>query len=182
MRLDLSHIRQPETAFLRQYEPSAFAEDDEDYRVVAPVSLGFTIHKDKDRFRLVGTVGTTLELRCSRCLEPFALPLDAAFDLRYLPVGAAAPDDQETEDRELGEDDTAATFYEDDAIDLADLLREQFYLALPMKPLCRQDCRGLCPQCGTNLNTDTCQCQVRWEDPRLAGLKALIPDRKHDDA
>ena len=78
--------------------------------------------------------------------------------------------------------DTAATFYEDDAIDLADLLREQFYLALPMKPLCRQDCKGLCPQCGTNLNTDTCQCQVRWEDPRLAGLKALIPDRKHDDA
>jgi uncharacterized protein len=110
------------------------------------------------------------------------LPLEAAFDLRYLPEEAAAPDDLETEDVELGADDAAATFYKDDAIDLADLLREQFYLALPMKPLCRQDCRGLCPQCGTNLNTDTCQCQVRWEDPRLAGLKALIPDRKHDDA
>jgi len=182
MRLDLSHIRQPETAFLRQYEPSAFAEDDEDYRVVAPVSLGFTIHKDQDRFRLVGTLATTLELRCSRCLEPFAWPVNAAYDLRYLPEGAGVPDDEDTEDRELGEDDASATFYQDDGIDLGDLMREQFYLALPMKPLCREDCKGLCPQCGTNLNTDTCQCQIRWEDPRLAGLKALIPDRKHDDA
>jgi len=53
---------------------------------------------------------------------------------------------------------------------------------LPMKPLCKQDCKGLCSQCGVNLNIETCQCSVQWEDPRLAGLKALITDRKHDDA
>lgn len=181
MRLDLSHIRQPETAFLRQFEPSGFAEDDEDYRVSAPVSLGFTIHKDHDRFRLVGTVATTLELRCSRCLEPFTLPVNSAFDLRYLPEGGAAPAEG-VDDGELQEDDTSATFYRGDEIDLGDLMREQFYLALPMKPLCQPDCKGLCPQCGTNLNTDTCRCEPRWEDPRLAGLKALMPDRKSDDA
>jgi DUF177 domain-containing protein len=181
MRLDLSHIRQPETAFLRQYEPSAFADQDEDYRVSTPVTLAFTVHKDKDRFRLVGSVATTLELRCSRCLEPFSLPVNATFDLRYLPGASAAPD-AETEDGELGEDDTSATFYRNDEIDLGELIREQFYLALPMKPLCRPDCNGLCPQCGTNLNTDTCRCETRWEDPRLAGLKALISDRKTDDA
>jgi uncharacterized protein len=181
MRLDLSHIRQPETAFLRQYEPSAFAGEDEDYRVIGPVTLALTIHKDQDRFRLVGTVATTLELRCGRCLEPFTLPVNAAFDLRYLPEGTAAPD-ADTEDGELRPDDAAATFYSGEAIDLGDLMREQFYLALPMKPLCRADCKGLCPQCGTNLNTDTCQCEARWEDPRLAVLKALIPDRTTDDA
>jgi uncharacterized protein len=182
MRLDLSHIRQPETAFLREYEPSAFAGDDEDYRVEAPAALRLTIHKDEDRFRLVGTLTTTLELRCSRCLEPFTLPVDAAFDLRYLPEGAGLSDGEDTEDGELGDDDTSATFYKDDEIDLGELMREQFYLALPMKPLCREDCKGLCPQCGTNLNTETCQCQFTWEDPRLAGLKALITERKHDDA
>ena len=181
MRLDLSHIRQPETALLRQYEPSALADQDEDYRVIAPVTLAFTVHKDQDRFRLVGTLATTLELRCSRCLEPFSLPLHAGFDLRYLPEESAAPD-AETGDGELGEDDTSAAFYRDDEIDLGDLLREQFYLALPMKPLCRPDCQGLCPLCGTNLNTDTCQCEARWDDPRLAGLKALISNRKTDDA
>ena len=182
MRLDLSHIRHPETAFLRQYEPSAFGGDDEDYRLGAPVTLGFTVHKDEDRFRLVGTVATKLELRCSRCLEPFGLPVDAAFDLRYLPEGTGLPDGDEKEDGAICDDDPSAAIYCDDEIDLAALMREQFYLALPMKPLCRQDCSGLCPHCGTNLNTETCQCQTEWEDPRLAGLKALITERKHDDA
>ena len=188
MRLDLSHIRQPETAFLRQYEPSAFAEGDEDYRVSAPVTLAFTLHKDQDRFRVVGTVVTALELRCSRCLEPFSLPVNSAFDLRYLPQGAGYDEKKKTasddpdEDVEVEDDDVSMTFYRDEEIDLSELLREQFYLVLPMKPLCKQHCKGLCPQCGVNLNIETCQCSVQWEDPRLAGLKALITDRKHDDA
>lgn len=184
MRLDLSHIRQAETAFLRQYEPSGFAEDDEDYRVIAPVSLGFTIHKDHDRFRLVGSVATTLELACSRCLEPFRLPVNAAFDLRYLPAGAGQEEAaaESGGDGEVHDAEVSVSFYRDDEIDLADLLREQFYLALPMKPLCREDCQGLCPQCGVNRNVETCQCSTRWDDPRLSALKALIPDRKHDDA
>jgi len=83
---------------------------------------------------------------------------------------------------ELEDDDVSMTFYRDEEIDLSELLREQFYLVLPMKPLCRPDCKGLCSQCGVNLNIETCQCSVQWEDPRLAGLKALITDRKHDDA
>lgn len=184
MRLDLSHIRQAETAFLRQYEPSGFAEDDEDYRVIAPVSLGFTIHKDQDRFRLVGSVATTLELACSRCLEPFTLPVNATFDLRYLPhkAGQEAASAGDGEEGEVQDDDVSVSFYLDDEIDLADLLREQFYLVLPMKPLCREECQGLCPHCGVNRNIETCQCSARWDDPRLSTLKALIPDRKHDDA
>jgi len=184
MRLDLSHIRQPDTPVLRQYEPAAFAADEEEYRVVAPVSLAFTVHKDHDRFRLVGTVATTLELVCSRCLEPFTLPVNAAFDLRYLPQDAGtAVKSGDDEDEATGkDDDVSVTFYRDEEIDLGVLLREQFYLALPMKPLCRESCKGLCPQCGVNLNTESCSCSPRWEDPRLSGLKALITERKHDDA
>lgn len=184
MRLDLSHIRQAETPVLRQYEPAAFAGADDEYRVIAPVVLGFTVHKDHDRFRLVGTVTTTLELACSRCLEPFTLPVDAAFDLRYLPPGAGgAPASGDDEDESEGkDDDVATTFYRDEEIDLGALLREQFYLVLPMKPLCRETCKGLCPQCGVNLNADSCSCSPRWDDPRLSGLKALISERKHDDA
>jgi len=71
------------------------------------------------------------------------------------------------------EDDLETSYYSDDQIDLGELMREQFYLALPMKPLCRDDCRGLCPQCGTNLNAGTCDCSPVWEDPRLAALKAI---------
>jgi uncharacterized protein len=181
MRLDLSHIRQSETGYDRRYEPDAFAGAVEDYRVAAPVVLRMAIHKDKDRFRLVGTVETQLEIECSRCLDRFVLPVDQSFDLRYLPMGEAASGQEDDED-ETADDDVSITFYRDDAIDIGDLLREQFYLALPMKPLCRPDCRGICPHCGNNRNVESCQCESRWEDPRLAGLKTLITNRKQNDA
>ena len=182
MRLELSHIRQPETEFHKVLQPADLAGGDEEYRVTAPVELRMVIHKDHDRFRLVGTVKTALELACSRCLEPFVMPVDREFDLRYLPAGAAGPEADEDDEAEVEDDDVAVTFYRDEQIDLNELLREQFYLALPMKPLCFDDCKGICPQCGTNRNTAPCDCNPHWEDPRLAGLKTLLGKRKHDDA
>jgi uncharacterized protein len=140
------------------------------------VALEGRIFKDKDRFRLVGTVETELELVCSRCLESFRLPVRAEFDVRYLPHSENTGDEREVE-----EDDLSVAFYRDETIDLGQLLDEQFYLALPMKPLCRDDCKGLCPICGVNWNVETCGCQARWEDPRLAGLKALM-NRDTNDA
>ena len=89
------------------------------------------------------------------------------FDLRYQPHAENTGEGE----REIEEDDLTTAFYENDEIDLGQLMREQFYLALPMKPLCRDDCKGLCPVCGTNLNQGTCDCKRDWEDPRLAALK-----------
>lgn len=174
MILDLSHIRQPETEVSRRYEPQAFAGRANPFQVVAPVVLAMRVFKDHERFRLVGTVSTELELACSRCLEPFRFPVNAAFDLRYLPQSENTGDE-----REIEEDDLTDAFYRDEAIDLGQLMDEQFYLALPMKPLCRDACKGLCPNCGVNLNETTCDCEVRWEDPRLAGLKALMNRDQH---
>ena len=76
-------------------------------------------------------------------------------------------------EREIEEDDLTTAFYENEEIDLGHLMREQFCLSLPMKPLCQQDCRGLCPVCGTNLNRSGCDCKREWEDPRLAALRKL---------
>ena len=182
MRLELSHIRQPETEFHKVFQPADLAGEDEEYRVTAPVDLRMVIHKDHTRYRLVGTVKTALELACSRCLEPFVMPVDREFDLRYLPPGVAEPESDDEEETEVEDDDVAVTFYRDEQIDLNELLREQFYLALPMKPLCSEACKGICPQCGTNRNTAPCDCTPQWEDPRLAGLKTLLEKRKHDDA
>ena len=81
MRLELSHIRQPETEFHKVFQPVDLASGDEEYRITAPVDLRMVIHQDQDRFRLVGTVKTELDLACSRCLEPFKMPVDRAFDL-----------------------------------------------------------------------------------------------------
>jgi uncharacterized protein len=169
MKLDLTRYRQPVSHFARTFRPEDVAGDVGTYEIVAPVELEFDIHKDKDKFRLIGHLRAELELPCSRCLEPHRFIVDADFDQRYLPASTASTEPE----REVQEDDLETSYYSDDQIDLAELMREQFYLALPMKPLCRADCRGLCPHCGTNLNTGTCDCTPVWEDPRLAALKAI---------
>ena len=170
MKLDLTRYRQPLTHVAKTFQPAEFGAESEAYRVAEPVELEFDLHKDKERFRIEGRVRTILELPCSRCLEPYQLPVDAAIDLRYLPESERTSDDE----KEVAEEDVDVSYYQDDQIDLSELLREQFYLALPMKPLCQEDCRGLCPQCGVNRNTGTCDCGPVWEDPRLAPLKGLI--------
>jgi uncharacterized protein len=170
MQLDLTRYRQPLTHVHKTFQPAEAGDEGGTYRVAEPVELDFDLHKDKSRFRIEGTVRTVLELPCSRCLEPFRLPVDAAIDVRYFPASELSSEGE----RELSEEDVDVSYYRDDQIDLTELLREQFYLALPMKPLCREECRGLCPQCGVNRNTGTCECGPEWEDPRLAGLKGLI--------
>jgi len=175
MRLDLSKIRTPHERFEQTFPPEAFGTapgtqaGEGDFRIASAVTLAFDIYKDKSTFRLVGRTETTLEVPCSRCLEPMRLPVDAAFDLRYQPHAMNTGEGE----REIEEDDLTTAFYENDEIDLGQLMREQFYLALPMKPLCSETCRGLCPMCGTNLNRGACDCKRDWEDPRLAALKEL---------
>ena len=174
MLLDLSRIRTPHEHFEQVYPAEAFAADREDFRVAAPVSLAFDIFKDKAQYRLVGRTQTSLELPCSRCLESITVAVDAPFDLRYQPHAPAATAGLGKDDeREIEEDDFGTAFYEHDQIDLGQLMREQFYLAVPMKPLCDSACRGLCPACGTNLNRGTCECKRDWDDPRFAVLNTL---------
>jgi uncharacterized protein len=171
MQLDLARIHGPRSRVDRRYEASAFLAWHEDFRVVDRVELGMDIAKADSRFELAGRLTAVLELSCSRCLEPLRWPVDATFRLRYQP---SSFDVAVEGDRAVDEDDFEVAFYEGDTIDLGQLMREQFYLALPMKPLCRDECRGLCPVCGANRNTTTCACDAAWGDPRLAGLKDLL--------
>jgi uncharacterized protein len=170
MLLDLNRLHGERARVERTFEPSAFAPD-EDYRVAAPVELSLDVRKaGGGTFDVSGRLRTRLELICSRCVEAFEVPVDAAFDLRYLPAALNAGEGE----REIREDDLTTAYYREGMIDLADLMREQFVLALPMKPLHDEDCRGLCPECGANLNRTDCGHASRWEDPRLAPLKGLL--------
>lgn len=178
MELDLSHLGRHgrgDEHLDRTFEPAAFAAaPDAEYRIAAPVHLVVDVHKDTDAFRVSGRVETRLALECGRCLEPFEIDVTAPFDLRYVqeePGGLR-------HEHEVREDDLATVYYRGDTLDLEELMREQFQLALPMKPLCREDCKGLCPQCGTNLNTATCDCNPQWKDPRLAALGGLLDSSK----
>lgn len=171
MLLDLSKIHGARHVVERTFQPSAFDPQDEDYRVAEPVELSMIVEKaGGDAFRAVGTARTALEMACGRCLEPFRVPVHANFDLRYVPEVQNTGEDEQ----EIGDEDLATAYHREGLIDVIELLREQFQLALPMKPLCSADCKGLCVECGANLNRTTCGCQPRWEDPRLAALKGLL--------
>jgi uncharacterized protein len=175
MLLDLSRLRDgAEERVTRTWPASAF-EGTEDFDVAEPVSFETVVRKDKQAYRLVGRARTTLEMTCSRCTEPFRVPTEAEFDLRYLPhrENTAAGKQDRDDGHEIEEDDLSTAYYRDETIDLGDLVREQLYLALPMKPLCAEDCRGLCPQCGTDLNRGSCDCRTEWHDARFDKLKAL---------
>ena len=117
---------------------------------------------------VAGRFRATVGLQCSRCLEPLVTHVGPEVDLQLVP----APSTRH-EQVELTPDDLELDFQQGDTLDVAGLLRSETDLALPMKPLCRPDCRGLCPVCGTNRNVTACGCQVRGVDPRLAPLEAL---------
>src|SRR5881296_3482538 len=107
MKLDLTRYRQPVSHFARTFQPEDVDGDLDTYQIVAPVELEFDIHKDKDKFRLVGRVRAELELTCSRCVEPYRFPIDAGFDQRYLPASEASGDAE----REIEEDDLETSYY-----------------------------------------------------------------------
>jgi uncharacterized protein len=117
---------------------------------------------------VTGDFQATLRQACGRCLEPLVNRVTPGVDLQLVPQPSGRQGEME-----LGRDDLEMDFYQGDVLDMAGLLRSETDLALPMKPLCRPDCRGLCPVCGGNRNVTECRCETRGPDPRLAPLEAL---------
>ena len=122
-----------------------------------------------DDIRLVGELSTSLELICARCLDPVKHDVQRDFDLLYRPQGT----DAGVEEIPVNRSEAEIGYYTGDGLLLEDVLREQVLLAVPFKVLCHEDCRGLCPHCGKNLNQDQCSCTEPIEDPRWSGLKEL---------
>jgi uncharacterized protein len=119
--------------------------------------------------RLRGDLATSVELACARCLDPVQQDVERSFELLYRPVGVDAGRD------ELSVTDAEAEigYYQGQGILLEDVLREQVLLALPLKITCREDCKGLCPQCGVNLNQQQCSCETTLPDPRWSALQEI---------
>ena len=109
-----------------------------------------------------GTVESRFKLDCVRCLSPFSFPVTVQLAEKF---------------RMSGSDPRPGAVYavsEDGELDLAPLIRELLWLAIPMKHLCDPECKGLCPHCGGNLNEESCECELMHVDPRLAPLKELL--------
>lgn len=130
-----------------------------------------------DKILVEVKAGTVAEITCSRCLESFRMPVRVDFEEEYRP-GQVAPG-REGEEQE-DEEGRAFSLYRGDEVDVTEPVRQNLLLELPMKPVCRPDCRGLCPSCGKNWNEGRCQCEKEIGDPRFAVLKSLF-DKKDQE-
>ncbi len=122
-----------------------------------------------------GTFAGEVTVACSRCVGPVKLPIDEKLQVTFMPASEMPSDDDEPageDGAEVASEDLDLFPFDGETIDLEPLFREQFVLAVPFAPLCREDCKGLCPQCGIDRNTGTCSCEAPI-DPRLAALKGL---------
>lgn len=143
------------------------AGDDQVIGLTGPLKVRIKISRAGSKYLVEGRMAGCLRLRCDRCLEPFDSPLQSEFQL-FL---ALAPSHDGEGEIELLEDDMSVNLIPDEAISLDDIIREQIYLSLPMKCLCKTDCSGLCPSCGTNLNVEKCSCRSARGHPAFLKLK-----------
>jgi uncharacterized protein len=129
--------------------------------------LSLTVEKDGEAVLVRGVLVASVPQHCGRCLEPYAVTVRPEVDARFVP----GPQ-RRGEEVELGADDLETDVYDHGVVDLTALLETETTLLLPMKPLCRETCRGLCPICGGNKNVSDCHCEVSVDDPRWAPLKS----------
>jgi uncharacterized protein len=114
-----------------------------------------------------GSLQGEVEVLCARCLEPVRIPVGGPLHLYYRPMSQIAREEEVA----ISEAETEMGFYEGGGLELADVVREQVLMGLPMRSMCREDCRGICPVCGANRNGNPCACHEEFSDPRWDALK-----------
>jgi len=172
MFLDVKELAVRKIRIRKSYAPGTVDYRTGDFRQAEPLEVRATAELVEGQIRVAGELHTRLEMVCARCLEPVHEDISREFDLFYKPLATMTKEEEE----QLKLDDTEIAFFEGEGMFLADVLAEQVLLALPMKAICRSDCRGLCPQCGVNLNNEECRCESHAADPRMAPLARLKQD------
>lgn len=171
MFVSIKELERGKVAFREAYPLGAIAFEDQQLRQAGVLEVEGVAELAEALMEITvrGRLKVRMEADCDRCLEPVSLPLEADFQLSYLPASAL----DEGEEVRVEERETEAGFYEGDGLDLADVLREQILLGLPMQRLCREDCQGICPVCGQNRNRVACGCRQKTVDDRWAKLRDL---------
>lgn len=143
----------------------------EDIRTAGSAAL--LDQKGSRTIRVKGAIAGDIEGLCGRCLENFREKVEGPFELYYYPAEGFSGE----EDRAISGEDANIGFYEESGLPLADVVQEQIALWLPIRGLCRDDCKGICQQCGVNRNKTSCSCEESSTDHRWEALKSLKLDR-----
>lgn len=151
--------RKKEISLSFELEPFEF--EGEEIRAIENVNVEGLGISEKDVILIEASVKTKLKLNCSRCLDTFIYPIDIDIEERF------------TKSKEL-QDDEELIFVEDDTLDIIQIVENCIISTLPIKRLCKEDCKGLCPECGVNKNVENCNCIDYDVDIRLAKLRELF--------
>lgn len=173
MKVRTEHIRETVRQFVFQEPATAFPVLEEmeragECRFTGPVNVEVTAGREMDHFRVEGSLSVPVSLTCSRCLTEFGWTVSSQFTIFFREEQGGGP--AEEEEVELAERDLVSATFQGDEIDLLPEIGEQVALTVPLKPLCRESCKGLCPSCGGDRNTTACAC---GQEPKLSKFSAL---------
>lgn len=169
MRIELENLEHGSGAFSREYAPGELTFDDQDLSLVEPVRVTGRIRRRNEEVELRGKLATRVAVACGRCLKCVELPIEVEFAERFTPAVAWKNEEQ----HELQPEDLDLAVFDGAGIELDDLVKEEILLALPGHTLCQEECKGLCPNCGTDLNVSVCDCPNEQIDSRWEKLKDL---------
>jgi uncharacterized protein len=169
MRIELDKLEGNSGSFAHVYEPEELMLDEEHVRLLEPPEVRGRVNRRSHEVQLRGSIRARAEVDCDRCLQSVEIPIETSFDVKYI----SSDDYRATETVELQEEDLSVAVFDDATIDIDELVREQLLLALPSRALCGAECKGLCPVCGANKNSQDCACETTEIDPRWSGLKNI---------
>jgi DUF177 domain-containing protein len=169
MRIELENLEGGKGDFAHVYNPDDLNPVDERVKLSAPATVNGKIRLAGNEVFVNGHIDARAQVECDRCLKPIELPVSADFELEYI-----TPSEYESSAvAELTEAEMSVAVFDGEAIDVDEIVKEQILLAVPTRMLCREDCKGICPECGTDRNTGDCNCETKEIDPRWAALKNL---------
>jgi DUF177 domain-containing protein len=177
MTLDLSEIVH-NTGMHSTVQVDQVCLDDPEIICLEPLEGRVDFRNSGDLLMIDGEVAATVELTCDRCLEPVPWATTIHLEERFPIPDVINPPREPTEGQEF--DNTVSSVVHLDAskpiLDLDELIRQQLITQMPMQVLCDEACKGLCPQCGANLNEGPCDCIVEAEESPFSALSALLDD------
>lgn len=151
----------------KTYDSGALDYRGAEFHQASPLKVDAVAELVDSEIRIRGHLETRLAANCDRCLAPLEFPVNRDFDLFYRPVSSIARD----EEIEVPKDELGIGFYSGDGVELSDVVTEQVILSVPMKVVCRAECRGLCPVCGADRNRETCDCPPPRSESPFARFK-----------
>jgi uncharacterized protein len=169
MRIELENLEGSKGDFAHVYQPEDLNPVDERVSLIAPAAVNGKVRLSDNQVFVNGNVETRAQVECDRCLKPVEIPVNADFTLEYI----GGSEYESSEAAELTEEELSVSVFDGEAIDVDEIVKEQILLAVPTRMLCREDCKGICPECGADKNTGECNCVTNEIDPRWAALKDL---------